>query len=167
MIYPQNTVLKTSFHRLPLCWLAVLGLLAGLAGAAQAQARYSYSSDGSEVTDSKTGLIWRRCSEGQSWSAGTCSGTAATYTHEQALAQAKTQPGWRLPNVKELFSIIDKSRSNPAIDATVFPATPSTYYWSGSPYKGNDAVAWDVNFDNGFVDLSSSRVNSSQVRLVR
>lgn len=50
-------------------------LLAGLlglaslcsAGSALAQARYSFSEDGAEVTDSKTGLVWQRCSAGQVW----------------------------------------------------------------------------------------------------
>jgi hypothetical protein len=147
-------------------WLAALSLLAGLAGTAQAQARYSYSSNGSEVTDTKTGLIWRRCSEGQSWSAGACSGTAASYTHEQALAQAKTQTGWRLPNVKELSSLVDSSRVNPAIDITAFPATPSSWYWSASPFAGNAALAWGVNFGSGGVSLNL-RDGYGQVRLVR
>ena len=142
-------------------------LLAGLCGAhtAQAQSRYSYSTDGSEVTDSKTGLIWRRCSEGQSWGAGTCSGTVASYTHEQALAHAKTQTGWRLPNVKELSSITDKSRFSPAIDVTAFSATESNY-WTSSPYAGNAADAWRVDFSSGFVG-NSRRFFSYRVRLVR
>jgi hypothetical protein len=63
-------IFRTNFRCAPLLTSV---LLAGLCSAhtAQAQARYSYSTDGSVVTDSKTGLIWRRCSEGQSWSAGT------------------------------------------------------------------------------------------------
>lgn len=152
MTYPQNTELKTSVHRRVGYLLAALGLLSGLAGAAQAQARYSYSADGSEVTDSKTGLIWRRCSEGQSWSAGTCIGTATISTQENALYQAQGQTGWRLPNVKELSSLADKTRSNPAIDTTAFPATPSASYWSASPYAGDAAVkAWSVDFKDGYV----------------
>lgn len=160
------TTFGTNFRLIHL--LASVALLVGLCSArtAQAQARYSYSADGSEVTDSKTGLIWRRCSEGQSWSAGTCSGTAATYTHEQALAQAKAQTGWRLPNVKELSSITDKTRSNPAIDVTAFPATPSNYYWSASPYAGDAANAWFVYFGVGYV-VNFNRYGSYQVRLVR
>lgn len=143
-------------------------LLAGLCGAhtAQAQARYSYSDDGSEVTDSKTGLVWRRCIEGQRWITGTCSGMAATYTHEQAMVQAKTQTGWRLPNVKELFSISDRSRRDPIIDTAAFPATPSSYYWSASPCARDAALAWAVFSDEGVVGCYR-RGYDLQVRLVR
>ena len=131
-------------------------------------ARYSFSTDGSEVTDAQTGLIWRRCSEGQTWgpAAATCTGTVATYTHEAALAQAKTQPGWRLPNVKELSSLVDKSRVNPSIDVAAFPGTPS-WFWSSSPYAGNASSAWYVYFYNGYVNDYYSRTDGYHVRLVR
>jgi len=166
----QNT-LSSMFRPLHLLgqWLTSVLLLAGLCGVptAQAQARYSYSADGSEVTDSKTGLIWRRCSEGQSWSAGTCSGAAATYTHEQALVQAQTQTGWRLPNIKELSSITDKSHINLAIDVTAFPATPpSSWFWSSTPYVKDASKAWDVDFYDGYAS-GDLRSNSYHVRLVR
>jgi hypothetical protein len=137
----------------------------------QVQVRYSYSVDGTEVTDRKTGLVWQRCSAGQSWSATTtCTGTAATYTHEAALSFAKTQTGWRLPNVKELSSITDKTRSNPAIDVTAFPATPSYVYWTSTPFAGDALSAWCVNFYLGNVNYCHRNGLSSyayHVRLVR
>jgi len=151
----------------PAAWLALAALCAACVVApAQAQTRFSYSANGAEVTDSKTGLTWRRCSEGQTWSAGTCTGSAATYTHEGALAHAQTQTGWRLPNVKELVSLADKSRSNPAIDTTAFPATPSNWYWSSSPLVGNSSLAWLVGFNYGVV-TSYYRGLNFHVRLVR
>lgn len=127
----------------------------------QAQSRYSYSTDASEVTDSQTGLVWRRCSEGMVWSGGTCIGVATTYSHEAALAHAKTQTGWRLPNVKELASIADRSRMNPAIDPTAFPSTSSGWYWSSSPMVGDSRYAWVVGFDYGkvFGGNRSGRIN--------
>jgi len=135
---------------------------------AHSQTRYTYSAAGDEVTDSKTGLTWRRCSEGQTWSGGTCTGTATTYTHEGALAQAKTQTGWRLPNVKELASLVDKTRTSPAIDTTAFPAAPSNGYWSSTPYAGNSGVAWFVDFYNGYVyDYGLRNSYFFHVRLVR
>lgn len=147
--------------------LAAVALLLA-ATSAQSQT-YTYSTAGDEVTDSKTGLIWRRCSEGQTWSGNTCTGTAATYTHEQALAQAKAQAGtagWRLPNVKELTSIANKAFVNPAIDSTAFPGTPSYYYWSSTPNAGDSSLARLVDFGYGRV-YSLSRHNSNHVRLVR
>lgn len=134
---------------------------------------FMVSADGSEVTDQKTGLIWRRCSEGMNWDGATCAGTALTFTHEAALQHAATQANstgvaWRLPNVKELSSIADRSRSNPAIDPTAFPATPAISFWSASPkpYLGISDYAWRVNFISGTV-YGVYRVDSYSVRLVR
>lgn len=93
--------------------------------------RFSYSSSGSEVTDNATGLTWRRCAEGMTWSGSTCTGSAATYTHEGALQQAQSQSSgqnWRLPNVKELSSIVDDRRISPAIDPVAFPNTPGNWF---------------------------------------
>ena len=184
-----KTAFGTNFRRSYL--LNSVVLLLGLCGVhiAQAQVRYSISADGSEVSDSKTGLIWRRCSEGQTWSAGNCTGPAATYSHEQALAQAKTQIGWRLPNVKELSSIADRTRSNPTIDVITFPTTLSDKYWTSTPFAGVNYdksylqfpmallsalapygncgyCAWVVDFGTGEV-VNNGRSNTRRVRLVR
>lgn len=137
-----------------------------LLSSAQAQSRYAVVSSGTEVTDTKTGLIWQRCSAGQSWDGSTCAGSAVTYTHEQALAYAKTQTGWRLPTVKELSSLADKGRSNPAIDTAVFPATASDSYWTSSPLVGYPGRAWFVNFVSYGVSYYG-RDGALHVRLVR
>jgi hypothetical protein len=150
---------------------AVLALvLFGVATNAHSQVRYTYSTAGDEVTDAKTGLTWRRCSEGQAWGGGNCVGAAATYTHEQAIARATTQAGtagWRLPNVKELTSITDKTRSNPAIDNEAFPATPPYFYWSATPGADNSGTAWYVAFGTGYGSGGQYRNVSYHVRLVR
>lgn len=148
-------------------WLLAAACV-GAGCSALAQSRFSVSADGSEVTDSKTGLIWQRCSAGQSWSGGTCIGTASTFTHGGALTYALGQPSWRLPNVKELNSIWDKTKSLPAIDGVVFPGTVPFEYWTSSPYVGNAGFAWFVNFGYGNVDGDGyPRSNLYHVRLVR
>ena len=134
-------------------------------------APFTVSADDQEVTDTKTGLVWRRCAEGMTASSGTCTGTASTFTHESALTRASTQAtatgvAWRLPNVKELSSIADKSRINPAIDTAAFPATPANWFWSSSPYVGSAGGAWSVVFYDGFV-YSNVRDGTYYVRLVR
>ena len=134
-------------------------------------APFTVSADGQEVTDAKTGLIWRRCAEGMTASGGTCTGTASAFTHEAALTRASTQAtatgvAWRLPNVKELSSIADKTLGYPAIDQAAFPATPANFFWSSSPYVGSAYSAWYVSFSDGRVN-SGYRINSYYVRLVR
>ncbi len=126
---------------------------------------------GTLLTDSQTGLVWRRCAEGMTAAAGTCSGVSSTFTHEQALARASSQASttgtaWRLPNVKELASLADKSRINPASDTTAFSATPSSYFWSSSPDVGSPNFAWYVYFYDGDVG-GGWRYDTYAVRLVR
>ena len=150
-------------------WIILSGLwLAGTGWSTptQAQERWRYSSDGSEVSDLRTGLTWRRCSEGQSWTGGNCVASAIGLTHEQALALAKTQAGWRLPNIKELASIVDLRQSNPAIDGVVFPSTPADFFWSSTPVTGPGGYARGIYFSAGEV-YPYLRINSSRVRLVR
>ncbi len=131
-----------------------------------ADAPFTVSTDGTEVIDAKTGLIWRRCAEDMVASTSGCTGTASTFTHEAALARARSQTGWRLPNVQELSSIADLSRQSPAIDGVAFPATPSNYFWSSSPYVSNALSAWFVGFGDGDAG-NVSRSSPRYVRLVR
>lgn len=145
--------------------MLAVALLAAL-GSAQAEPRFTISAGGTEVTDNRTGLVWRRCTAGHTFSAGACNGVAATYTHEQALAYARSQTGWRLPNVKELSSIVDRGRSGPSIDVAVFPNTASEFYWTSTPWAGVPGSAWGVQFGEGGVG-GSFRNFSYHVRLVR
>ena len=140
-------------------------------GEAMPPKSYAISADGQEVTDQATGLVWRRCVEGMNWDAGAanCTGAAATYAHEGALVHATNQAGaalWRLPSVKELASIVDRSIAGPAIDPAAFPATPADYFWSVSPFRRYPDNAWVVRFGDGVV-IFDPRIHSHYVRLVR
>ncbi|WP_172424985.1 DUF1566 domain-containing protein [Vandammella animalimorsus] len=124
--------------------------------------------NGAEVTDSQTGLVWARCSAGQSWDGSVCAGNAGRYTHEQALEYAASQSGWRLPSVKELFSLVDKGCASPAIDATVFPDTSIRWYWTATPFQRSGASAWLVEFSGGgHVGYYDRGFDAGAVRLVR
>ncbi|MFH7320140.1 DUF1566 domain-containing protein [Desulfurivibrio sp. D14AmB] len=137
-------------------------------------ADFSDNGDGT-VTHTPTGLIWMRCSLGQSWDGSTCNGTATTYTWQQALDAAQTlndgagyagHNDWRLPNKNELESIVERRCWSPTINAAIFPNTPSAWFWSSSPYAYGANDAWGVNFGSGGVGNYGKNV-SYRVRLVR
>lgn len=123
----------------------------------QAQGRFSPSKDGVEVTDSQTGLVWQRCTEGQSWNGSTCAGIATEFTYYEALAHANNRAGWRVPDIKELAGLVDRARYKPAIDIGAFPGTPSGWFWSSSPSASSASAAWFVFFTNGHVDQGNRR----------
>ncbi len=150
-----------SFRLPALLALAVLAWT----GNAPALAAYTDNGDGT-VTDTTTGLMWDKCSWGQSGStdctaignAGNNYGAGA-YTWQEALMQAVTANAsnykghndWRPPNVKELESIVKIDAFNPAIDTAAFPNAIADRYWSSTPYPPYPAYAWAwyVDFQGG------------------
>ena len=126
------------------------------------------------VTHNKTGLMWKQCTEGLS-GVGCAAGTTAVYTWQNAMNQATAAntaafagfSDWRLPNQKELFSIVEQQCSIPSVNATIFPATVSGgFYWSSSSYAANGALALGIVFNYG-MSGSSSKTLTNYVRLVR
>lgn len=153
--------------RWPAAILSACSLLASAAQTTCPSETNRFTANGAEVTDTKTGLIWARCSAGQTWRVNACTGTAGSYTRKAALTLAASQAGWRLPNVSELASMADKGCINPAFDTGVFPATLNTHYWSSSPFVVNPGYAWYVSFNNGVSRRYGYRSNNYSVRLVR
>lgn len=160
-------------------WLVAAHLLA-LTGAAQGTqtcdstispsapaTRFVNTLRNGTVVDTATGLTWKKCSEGQTYEslANSCSGQADTFSWQQALQRAQAVDGggtgntagyagqndWRVPNIKELRSLVEQSCREPAIDPskTLFPLTRSGLYWSSSPYAGAVGQAWGVDFTDG------------------
>jgi hypothetical protein len=131
---------------------------------------FTINNDGT-TSDNTTGLMWMRCSVGQEWDGKTCKGTAAIFSWADGL---KTAAGhefagytdWRLPNKNELESIVEGRCFAPAINAQIFPATPSGFFWSSSPYAAVSQGAWSVDFGYGTVNASVKK-GSIHVRLVR
>lgn len=117
------------------------------------------------VTDLATGLIWKRCPEGLSGT-NCATGTPSAFTWQQALQYAASNAPWRLPNKKELASLVEQSCNTPAINRRFFPNTPWSWFWSSSPSAGNSGDAWGVYFDNGYVQ-GISKDFQRYVRLVR
>ena len=141
--------------------------------------RFIEQNNGAEIRDQLTGLIWKRCSEDQAWNGSTCvtignqNSYLSSITHQQAFTIAAGSNGWRLPNVKELYSLVDLSRNGPAMDPSAFPNALLGAYWTSTPVL----ATWDgssqaiaVSFSDG--SLSSYSRNSGSwgndhVRLVR
>jgi hypothetical protein len=66
------------------------------------------------------------------------------------------QADWRLPNRKELFSLIDFSQYGPALQpGHPFVNVQSGYYWSGTSYAGGTGYAWVVYVGDGSVHAGS------------
>ncbi|UJS26033.1 DUF1566 domain-containing protein [Thiothrix winogradskyi] len=124
--------------------------------------------DNGTVTDTETGLIWKRCSEGQS-GMGCSEGEAERYGWREAMKRFSKSVSfagyndWRIPTIEELRALVDKSQK-PTIDQIAFPNSSTWPYWS-STEKDADG-AWDVGFGSGSDgwDYSYSR---NHVRLVR
>lgn len=134
---------------------------------APAYAAFTDNGNGT-VTDTSTGLMWKRCGQGQSWTGSTCSGSGARYTWVQASALTDTYVGysdWRLPTIDELKSLIVTGVS-PTIDQAAFPNTYKDWYWSSTPYAPNPADAWVVLF-NGASNADNGKGYAYYVRLVR
>jgi hypothetical protein len=112
------------------------------------------------VRDLGTGLVWQR-----SVPDGTVTLDEARSTCDQL--DLSGQPGWRLPSMTELLTLIDETAGEaPAIDTTAFPNTPSEGFWSTSDFGGAPGMAWQVYFDsgNGLYGLSDAQF---RVRCVR
>lgn len=146
-------------------------------------AEFTGNGDGT-VTHGKTGLRWMRCSLGQTWDGSNCIGTAATFTWQQALqAAADVNSGlsdvdgdgvngfagytdWRLPNRKELESIVERRCWSPAINAAAFPSSVSGTYWTSTLNEKAAGSAWQLVFTSGRNVTDAVSLNGS-VRLVR
>ena len=131
--------------------------------------RFTVHGDGT-ATDNRTGLMWKRCAEGQSGS-DCATGSVTGHNWQQALELADSHSyagysDWRLPNIKELASIVELRCYSPAVNLEVFPSTPSSWFWSSSANSSSSSSAWGVNFGYGN-DRSSFRYYGYAVRLVR
>jgi len=74
---------------------------------------------------------------------------------------------WRIPSYSELPKLIDLGESNPCIDTTAFPSTPTNYHWLSSTRPGYPTYAFSVYFSSGHVNSVNKDSRRYYVRLVR
>lgn len=60
-------------------------------------------------------------------------------TSTMAVQSDTEQALWRLPEVDELMSLIEIACVNPSINATVFPSTDNTLYWTATEVENDEA----------------------------
>jgi hypothetical protein len=111
------------------------------------------------VTDDNTGLQWQRTL------------SASTFTWENAIVHCEnlTYGGyndWRLPSRKELDTLVDYGRFEPAINKAYFSDTQNGYYWTNTTYIGNTDRALIVDFELGF-SQSRFKTESRRAKCVR
>lgn len=133
---------------------------------------------GGEARDTRTDLIWQRCSLGMTWSRRQgCTGepTAMSFTEAKKAALA-TGAGWHVPTLDELHSLIDKRCGTPPVDLKAFPdlraggnepahSEDDKTYWTSSEV-GMARLVYYIDFTTGDVD-GHSQGYALLVRLVR
>ncbi len=121
----------------------------------------SFIDNGDEtVTDINTDLMWQ-----QSFFNEDGFEPALSYCENLVLA---VYDDWRLPNVKELLSIVDHEKHWPSIDTTYFPSTHGQYYWSSTTDAASPHYIWHVKFDIGrIITRLKSSTGSKYIRCVR
>jgi uncharacterized protein DUF1566 len=114
--------------------------------------------DGETVRDESTGLVWTQ--------ANVAAKQLTWKEAEEACAKLELAGGgWRLPTIKELLTLVDYERSEPAIDPAF--SCESSWYWTSTPYASSPGeYAWSVNFGYGY-SYWGSRSNGGFVRAVR
>lgn len=122
----------------------------------------------SVTVDNRTGLMWV--------TNPVDAGISGTYTWENAITACETTIGaagtyagysdWRLPNIKELSSIVDYSRQSPAINTTYFLNAQNAACWSSTTYLPSTPNAWYVGVIAGNAS-ATTKTDLVYIRCVR
>lgn len=120
----------------------------------------AYATTVDTVTDTVTGLLWQRAAPPvrYKWDA------AQTYCQNLSLGG---RTGWRLPTRIELQSIVDYSRSKPAIEPTTFPSTQATNFWTSSAKLLEASTPLPFKWTVDFTDGATSFDDTDQAKAVR
>jgi hypothetical protein len=182
---PQGRTLRTGQTQ---CWDASFALTSctatGQDGETQHGLARSYTDNGDgTITDGRTGLMWEKLSSFD----GSVNDSEDTYTWQSAFtvkiaalngSAFAGHTDWRLPNQFELYSLLDLGAVTPAVSAAfntgcvsgcgvlTCSCTMSDYYWSSTTYEDGTAIAWYVDFSNGYVG-GEGKGSSLRVRAVR
>jgi hypothetical protein len=170
------------------CWdstgAVIEGGGTGHDGDIRAGAPLSYTDNGDgTITDRNTGLMWEKKSDdGSIHDKDTTYLWADAFVVHVATLNSTVFAGytdWRVPNVKELQSIIDYERARPAVDpvfndscspgctVTTCSCTAASLYWSSTSYAPFPNRAWYVFLTDGYVSFGFKDSDDLHVRAVR
>ena len=115
--------------------------------------RFTDNSNGT-VTDNLTGLIWLKnanCGGPMLWSSALAQSN--NLGNGQCGLSDGSAPGtWRLPQIKELQSLIDFGSYSPALPiGHPFLGVQLNFYWSSTTDKVNSTYAWRIYLSSGAV----------------
>jgi hypothetical protein len=124
-------------------------------GVAWPNPRFTDNGNGT-VTDNLTGLIWLKdagCFGTRPWYEAITDDCSVLANGQCGLLDGSRAGEWRLPNYKELSSLIDADNNNPALPSG-HPFTNVQYggYWSSSTFDPLSDYAWSVSIPNGIVN---------------
>lgn len=114
-------------------------------------------SGSSDVLDVRTSLRWQKepGSAKVTGAGASCNG-GNTCVWQEAVDYCKAMKhGWRLPEVKELISLVDYSVASPGPVLPTghpFQKMQSADYWTATSIAGSLAGAWNVSFGGGLVE---------------
>jgi hypothetical protein len=111
-----------------------------------ASPRFRDNGDGT-VTDLLSGLTWLQVANCYGWWSWTeaLSIVSRLADGECSLRDGSAAGDWRLPNVKELLSLLDYGHQFPALPPdNPFAMRGSMYHWSSSTDVGNPSAAWVI-----------------------
>jgi len=126
------------------------------------------------VTHQRTGLTWKRCVEGLS-GASCAVGSERSLTWADAVAAAESSAfagfsDWRIPNLKELHSLVETCGHHMAINQSVFPNTPlagGPVFWTSTPDPAQPDSVFLIEFQYGGAVPARKPSNRLYLRLVR
>jgi hypothetical protein len=107
-------------------------------------------SNGGQVKDTQTGLVWQRCVLGQAWDGAACTGNLTPQDWPSATKAAAAAKPWRLPTQAELQDLIEKSCSKPALNNNWFGSGPMGWFWTATDMGSPDGSVV-INTENGLV----------------
>ena len=132
--------------------------------------RFTDNSDGT-VTDHLTGLIWLKNADffGPKEfpeALNVCNGLA---DGQGGLSDGSSTGDWRLPNINEIMSLIDRGQYIPALpgDHLFENVQSELYYWSSTSNHGSTFIAWSIRAYNGNVSSKNYDQHSHFVWPVR